>query len=43
MAQESKYSFGGTRKTSGGFKPGNMNKFIFAGSKRKRKCRKKGK
>ncbi|PWJ49329.1 hypothetical protein [Faecalicatena contorta] len=44
MAQDVKHSYSGTRKTSGGFKSGNMNKFIFAGTKRKRrKVRKKGK
>ena len=37
MAQEVKHSFNGRRKVSGGFKPGNMNKFIWSGTKRKRK------
>jgi len=37
MAQSLKYSSSGRRKVSGGFKSGNMNKFIFAGTKRKRK------
>lgn len=37
MAQDIKHSFNGRRKTSGGFRRGNMNQFIFAGTKRKRK------
>lgn len=43
MAQDIKHSYSGTRKTSGGFKNGNMNAFVFAGTKQKRKVRKKGK
>nr|WP_255351364.1 hypothetical protein [Dorea sp. D27] len=34
---------GGKQKISGGFKPGNMNAFIFAGGKNKRKRIKHGK
>lgn len=41
MAQDIKHSYSGTRKTSGGFKSGNMNKFIFAGTKRKRKVKRR--
>lgn len=33
----------GKQRISGGFKRGNMNAFIFAGGKRKRKIIKKGK
>lgn len=40
MAQDIKHSYSSTRKTSGGFKAGNMN---FAGTKKKRKLRKKAK
>lgn len=43
MAQDIKHSYSGTRKTSGGFKAANMNKSIFAGTRQKRKVRKKGK
>lgn len=41
MGQILKHSFNGKMKTSGGFKAANMNKFIFAGTKRKRKKVKK--
>ena len=37
MAQDVKHSFNGRRKVSGGYKAGNMNKFIWSGTKRKRK------
>lgn len=44
MAQEIKHSFSGNRrKQSAGFKPGNMAAFMYAGTKRKRKKRVKGK
>lgn len=37
MEQNTKHRFNGKRKVSGGFKQGNMNKFIFDGTKRKRR------
>lgn len=44
MAQVVKHSFNGrTRKQSAGFKQGNMAAFMYAGTKRKRKKRVKGK
>lgn len=43
MAQEIKHSFSGNRKQSAGFKQGNMAVFMYAGTKRKRKKRAKGK
>lgn len=42
--QANRYSHsGGKQRVSGGCKPGNMNAFIFAGGKKKRKIVKKGK
>ena len=44
MAQTIKHSFNGSpRKQSIGYKTGNMAAFMYAGSKRKRKKRMKGK
>ncbi len=37
MAQDIRHSFNGKRKVNVGFKQGNMNKFIFSGTKRKRR------
>ena len=37
MARTLKYGSSGRRKVSAGFKRGNMGRFIFAGTKRKRK------
>ena len=40
--QESKYSnSSGKQRVSGGFKPGNMNAFIFCNNKRKRRVTKR--
>lgn len=44
MFNQSKYSNnGGKQRVSGGFKQGNMNEFIFAGGKKKRKIVKRKK
>ena len=44
MAQVMKHSFSGrARKQSAGFKRGNMDAFMYGGSRRKRKKRVKGK
>ncbi len=44
MAKVLKHSFSGRpRKQSGGYKPGNMNAFIYGGSRKKHKKRVKGK
>lgn len=43
MAQNVTHSFNGHRKISVGYKPGNMAAFMYAGTKRKRKKRVKGK
>ena len=41
--QENRYSHSsGKYRVSGGFKRGNMNAFIYAGTKKKRKVKKKG-
>ena len=43
MAQNMKYSSSGRMKISAGYKPGNMNAFIYGGSRKKHKKRVKGK
>ena len=43
MAQDLKYSSSGRMKISAGYKTGNMAAFMYAGTKRKRKKRVKGK
>ena len=43
MAHVLKYSSSGRMKISAGYKPGNMAAFMYAGTKRKRKKRVKGK
>lgn len=43
MAQEYKHSFNGHMKTSAGYRPGNMAAFMYAGTKRKKRKRVRGK
>lgn len=43
MAQNIKHSFNGLRKQSAGFNPANMSAFMYAGTKRKKKKKVRGK
>ena len=43
MAQDMKYSSSGRMKISAGYKPGNMEAFMYGSTKRKRKKKAKGK